>query len=128
MKTKNLWLSWLHLFGFCCVLGFIPEPPTFLKVLLIIAGIAFFIPGVLLLRKGDPVNIRRVRLLSILSLVLTLITLILNFTSVMMKPVWGDIFYILMGIVSTPMLCCQYWLIGLFGWAYLMSASFFPKK
>ena len=128
MKTKTLWLSWLYLFGFCCVLGFIPEPPTFLKVLLVIAGIAFFIPGALLLSKGGPTNIRRVRLLSILSLVLTLITIILNFVSVMMKPIWGDIFYILMGILSTPMLCSQYWLISLFGWAFLMSASFFPKK
>lgn len=128
MKTKTLWLIWMYLFGFCCVLGFIPEPPTFVKALLVIAGIAFFIPGALLLRQGDRTCIRRIRLLSIVSLVLTLISIILNFTSVLMKPIWGDVFYIIMGIVSTPMLCCQYWLIGLFGWACLMSASFFAKK
>ena len=128
MKTKTLWMIWIYLFAFCCILGFIPAPPTFVKVLLVLLGIGFFIPGGLLLYQGDRSCIRKVRLLSILSLVLTLIAIILNFTSVLMKPIWGDVFYIIMGIVSTPMLCCQYWLISLFGWAFLMSASLFAKK
>ena len=63
MKTKTLWLIWMYLFGFCCVLGFIPEPPTFIKALLVILGIGFFIPGALLLYQGDRSCIRKVRLL-----------------------------------------------------------------
>ena len=128
MKTKTLWVIWIYLLAFCCILGFIPAPPAFLKVLLVILSVCSFIPGALLLYKGDRTCIRRIRLLSILSLVLTMITIILNFTSVLMAPIWGNIFYILMGIVSTPMLCAQYWLISLFGWAFLMSASIFFKK
>ena len=128
MKTKTLWIIWIYLFALCCVLGFIPAPPTFLKVLLVIASIGFFIPGGLLLYKGDRTCVRKVRLLSMVSLVLTLITIILNFVSVLMAPIWGNIFYILMGIVSTPMLCSQYWLISLFGWSILMSSSIFTKK
>lgn len=128
MKTKTLWLIWIYLFAFSCVLGFIPAPPTFVKVLLVIVSICFFIPGGLLLYQGDRSCIRKVRLLSIASLALTLITIILNFTSVLMTPIWGNIFYILMGIVSTPMLCAQYWLISLFGWSLLMSASILAKK
>jgi hypothetical protein len=125
MKTKTLWLIWLYLFAFCCIMGFIPDPPEFLKALLVTVGVAFFIPGALLLIKGDKKCRIRVLVISILSLVLTLVAVILNFTSVLMQPVWGTVFYIIMGIVSTPMLCCQIWIIGLFGWACLLSASIF---
>lgn len=128
MKTKKLWLIWLYLFCFCCILGFIPEPPEFLKALLVMLGVGFFVPGALLLRHGDKKNIRWVRLISIVSLVLTLTCIILNFTSILMKPVWGVVLYILMGIVSAPMYCCQFWIISLFGWAVLMSGSIFSKK
>jgi hypothetical protein len=128
METKNLWLIWLYMFGFCCVLGFIPQPPEFVKALLVMLGVGFFIPGALLLKTGTKKSVRTVRLISILSLVLTLVCVILNFTSVLMAPVWGTVLYIIMGIVSTPMLCCQIWVIGLFGWASLLAASFFVKK
>lgn len=128
MKTKTLWLIWLYLFAFCCVLGFIPDPPEFVKALLVTVGVCFFIPGALLLKRGERKSVRWVRLISILSLVLTLVTVILNFTSVLMEPVWGTVFYILMGIVSTPMLCCQVWIISLFGWACLLAGSLFIKK
>ena len=128
MKTKTLWLIWLYLFGFCCALGFIPEPPEFVTALLVIVGVCFFIPGGLLLKQGDPKSVFWVRLISILSLVLTLITVILNFVSVLMAPVWGTVFYIIMGILSTPMFCCQIWIISLFGWACLLAASLFRKK
>lgn len=128
MKTKTLWLTWLYLFAFCAVMGFIPNPPEYMKALLVVVGICFFIPGALLLKRREPKTVRIVRLLSICSLVLTLITIILNFASALMKPIWGTVFYIIMGILSTPMLCCQFWIIGLFGWSCLLSASLFIKK
>ena len=128
MKTKTLWLIWLYLFALCCVLGFIPDPPEFVKALLFSLGVCFFIPGALLLKQGDAKTLRRVRLLSIFSLVLTLISVILNFASVLMKPIWGTVLYILMGILSTPMLCCQIWVVGLFGWACLLAGTLFIKK
>ena len=128
MKTKTLWLIWLYLFALCCVLGFIPSPPEFVKALLFLVGISFFVPGALLLKKGDVKTLRRIRLLSIFALALTLISVILNFASVLMEPVWGTVFYILMGILSTPMLCCQIWAVGLFGWACLLAVSLFMKK
>ena len=123
MKMKKLWLIWLYLFCFCCVLGFIPEPPE-----LAMLGACFFIPGALLLIKGGKKNVIRIRLISILSLVLTLAAIILNFSTVLMDSVWGTVCQILLGIVSTPMLCCQAWVISLFGWACLMAGSFFIKK
>ena len=125
MKTKTLWLIWLYLFALCCVLGFIPDPPEFVKALLVTVGVGFFVPGVLLLIRGGKKSKIWVLVISILSLVLTLITVILNFSSVLMAPVWGGIFHILLGVFSTPMFCCQVWIIGLFGWACLLSASIF---
>lgn len=128
MKNKTLWLIWLYLFALCCVLGFIPDPPEFVKALLFVMGVCFFIPGALLLKKGNEKTVRHIRLISILSLVLTLVSVILNFASVLMEPVWGTALYILMGILSTPMLCCQIWAVGLFGWACLLAGSLFIKK
>lgn len=128
MKRKTLWLTWLYLFALCAVLGFIPNPPTLLAVLLAVVGMCFFIPGALLLKTKDPKTIKTIFWLSIGSLSLTLITVLLNFTSALMKPIWGTVFYIIMGIVSTPMLCTQMWIISLFGWALLMSVSIFAKK
>lgn len=128
MKMKNLWLTWLYLFCFCCILGFIPEPPEFVKALLVMLGTCFFIPGALLLIKGGKKTVRSIRLISILSLVLTLVSIILNFSTVLMDSIWGTVCQILLGIVSTPMLCCQVWVISLFGWACLMAGSFFIKK
>ena len=92
------------------------------------AGVCFFIPGALLLKSKEQKSVRLVRLLSICSLVLTLVTVILNFASVLMEPVWGTVLYIIMGVLSTPMLCCQVWAIGLFGWACLLAGSLFVKK
>jgi len=128
MKTKTLWLIWLYLFALCCVLGFINEPPEFLKALLAMVGIGFFVPPVLLFIKKEKKTIRIIRLLSICSLVLTVFAFILNAVSINMASVWGNVFDVIYRIVSTPMYCCQSKIIGLFGWACLMSASFFVKE
>ena len=128
MKRKTLWLTWLYLFAFCCILGFIPDPPEAVKALLVVLGVGFFVPGALLLKTKDQKTVGIIRLISIISLVLTLINIILNFASALMSHVWGKVFYVVLGILSTPMFCCQFWIISLFGWALLMSASFFIKK
>ena len=123
MKTKNLWLVWLYLFGFSCVLGFIPNPDGLVKALLLLLGVGFFVPGALLLKQGSRKTVGWILLISAASLVLTTVSVILNFASALMKPIWGTVLYILMGIVSTPMLCSQIWVISLFGWACLLVVS-----
>ena len=128
MKTKTLWLVWLYLFLFCCIIGFIPNPTGLVKALMILTGIGFFVPGALLLVRKEEKTTRWIRLISILSLVLTTVSIILNFASALMPALWGTVFYILMGILSTPMFCGQIWIISLFGWASLLAASIFMKK
>lgn len=132
IKTKTLWLSWLYLFALCCVLGFIPSPNGFVQVLLGFVGVCFFIPGALLLIKGDQKSVFWVRLISILSLVLTTVSIIANMASSMIEGAlgvtWGNVLQIILMILSTPMFCCQIWILSLLGWASLMSASILLKK
>ncbi len=124
MKNK-IWLWWLYLALFCCILGFIPEPDGLVKALTVLAGVSFFIPGAILLVQGNRKNCRRIFFISLASLVLTTLSIILNFASILMPRFWGTVLYIVMGILSTPMLCCRIWVISLFGWACFLVISGF---
>ena len=52
MNSKTLFTLWGGLFALCAGLGFIPNPTGALKILLILAAIAFFVPPLILIRKG----------------------------------------------------------------------------
>lgn len=124
MKIKSLWLSWLYMFILCAVLGFIPGPTGFFKVLFVLITIGFFVPGFMLLVKADHRDdlktIRVVRNIAMAELVLAVVLIVLNFLSVLMSPVWGTIFYVMLVILGSPLVCGQYWALTLFGWACLM--------
>lgn len=123
MKLKTLWLSWLYLFVLCAVLGFLPQPDGFVKFLLITAAVGFFVPGGLLLKHGEKKTQRQVLTVAAVSLGVTTVLICLNFLSVTMSPVWGNVLHVLLGILGCPMLCGQYWVISLFGWALLLTLS-----
>ena len=124
MKKSYLFVLWGGLFVLCAALGFIPNPGTALKILLTLLSVAFFIPGALLLRYAalnkDRNTAMLVRNLAIASLALTLVLLIGNFFSVLGSARLGSILYTLLIIVSSPMICSQYWVLSLFLWACLM--------
>ena len=124
MKKSHLFALWGGLFVLCAALGFIPNPGTALKILLTLLSVAFFIPGALLLRYAalnkDRNTAMLVRNLAIASLALTLVLLIGNFFSVLGSARLGSILYTLLIIVSSPMICSQYWVLSLFLWACLM--------
>lgn len=123
MKTKNLWLSWLYCFILCAVLGFIPEPTGFFKFLFVVAAIGFFVPGFLLLKYGQRKDCRLVLTAAAVSLTVTPTLIILNFASALMPRIWGNVFYVLLVIFSSPMICAQYWALSLFGWACLLFSA-----
>ena len=124
MKTKTLWLSWLYMFILCAVLGFIPEPTGFFQFLFVLIAIGFFVPGFVLLVKADHRDqvktIRIVRDLSIGALALAMVLIILNFLSALMSEIWGIVFYYMLVVLASPLVCGQYWVLTLFGWACLM--------
>ena len=112
MNQKKLLALWAAMFILCAGLGFIQLPVGGLKAFLIVAAVAFFIPPALLIRN-----------LSLISLVATTVVLLLNFLSVKWPEFIGDGLYALLVVISTPMICGQYWLLSLFLWACLLMVS-----
>lgn len=132
MKQKLLYAAWGCLYILCVALGFVKNPAGFGKVLLVLTGIIFFLPGAWLLRdglmSGHRKTVKTVRVIAICSLTLTLLLLVLNFMSLRWNSVVGDRLFELLSLVSAPMLCCQYWVLSLFLWACLLVASFKRSK
>ena len=50
----------------------------------------------------------------------TMVTLVVNFLSYEASAAAGTVLYWLLILVSTPMICSQVWVVGLFGWALLL--------
>ena len=120
MRNKTLYAAWAVLFALCAGLGFIPEPQGFGKAVLVILSLACFVPPFLLLRQGSRNTRVLVRNLSSLSLGLTLALLVLNFLSVRLPVAVGDMLYGMLVMVSSPMVCSQFWALSMFLWACLL--------
>lgn len=131
-KTKKCWIAWGILYLICTLWGFIPSPSGVLYGILVLTSLCFFIPGGILLydsiQKGDRNNLKRIRLLSLLSLCLTTVIIVLNFMSASSSDAVGTVLYWLLIIVSAPMICSQVWILSLFGWAMLLMGSVFYLK
>lgn len=127
MNQKILSALWGGLFIVCAGLGFIPEPEGSLQILLTVLSLLFFLPPALLLyhavRKQDKASIQLIRNLAGLSLGLTVVLLILNFLTVFTSEILGQILHYVLTIVSCPMICSGHWVMSLFLWACLLSAS-----
>ena len=133
-KTKLLWCLWAAAYGICTICGFIPVKEDALAGLFILLSLGFFVPPALLIFQGvqnkQPNILRLIRTLSIICLSLTLVTIILNFVSIQASEAWGLVLYWMLILVSTPMICAQHWVIGLFGWAMLLMTclNYLKKK
>ena len=132
MKEKVLYALWGGLYILCVGLGTVQDASGFGKLLLVLTGLIFFLPGAALLYHGAKTNnlkiLLRVRIVAIVSLSLTLILLVANFLSLAAPRETGKVLYDLLVLGSAPMLCCQYWALSLFLWACLLFASIVLKK
>ena len=130
MKSNFLYPAWAILYIVCVLLGAIPDRSTAGHVLLTGFSLAFFIPPAILLVNAlhdrDSKTLKRLRLISILSLVLTMLALVGNILSVLSGQLVGDIAYVVLLLVSAPMLCCKYWVLPMLLWAILLFSTF-PK-
>ena len=131
-KTKELILygAWLCLYILCVGLGTVENIEGVGKVFFVLTSLIFYLPGSCLLVMGKQENnkktVLRVRIIAICSLVLTVVVFCINVMAAaagMVSPVFHD----LLNVVSAPMFCSQYWVLSLFGWACLLSASFVKK-
>ena len=132
-KTKEwiLYALWLCLYILCVGLGTVEDVAGIGKVFFVLTALIFFIPGVLLLLLGmkekNKKMILRVRIVSICSLVLTVAVFCANVMAVGASGQAGAVLNDLLNIVSAPMFCSQYWILSLFCWGCLLSASFAKK-
>ena len=125
MKNKNWYVLWGVLYIICVAMGFVPEVDGLLKAVLILLAVLFFVPPVVLLRQGiqkkDRKQICRIRNLSALSLVLTLVLMVLNLLcAVDGSEALGNTLYGLLVLVSSPMYCMRNGFVSLFAWACLL--------
>ena len=123
--TKSTYFAlWGVLFILCAGLGFVPVGSGVLRVFMILLSICFFIPpGILLYlsnQDGDRQTALLIRNLSAASLGLTVVILTANFLSLMAPEAVGNVLYAVLVIVSSPMVCGQYWVLSLFLWACLL--------
>ena len=123
-KSKLLWILWAAAYVICTVCGFLPVTQDAVSGLFILLSLGFFVPPALLIFEAVQNKNRKIlrvlRNLSIISLSVTLVTVLLNFASIQASEAWGTVLYWLLVLVSTPMVCSQVWVIGLFGWAMLL--------
>ena len=123
MNKKVLFALWGGLFVLCAGLGFLPEETGWKTAL----SALFFLPPALLLyradREGDKNTALLVRILSALSLGITLVTLVLNFVLAVYSEPLGNVLHYILVVVSAPMICSGYWVLSLFFWACLLMAA-----
>ena len=122
---------WLCLYILCVGLGTVEEVAGIGKVLFILTGLIFFLPGAYLLHLGKREKNKkitlRVRIVAICSLSLTAIVFCANVIAVSADASVGRILYDMLNLVSAPMFCVRYWIISIFLWACLFSASLTKK-
>ena len=128
MNKKMLFALWGIVFILTAGLGFIPEPQGVLKGLMTALSVLFFLPPALLLYRADPETALLVRNLSALSLVVTLVTLILNFVLAVSSEFLGNVLHYILVVVSAPMIASGYWVLSLFLWACLLMGSLRKTK
>lgn len=132
MKEKITWWLWAVLYVACVWLGVLGRPEGTGAVFYTLSSLLFFVPGGLLLywglREEKPRQVLWVRILAAASLLLTLIFLVLNFASVLLSEIAGNVLYTFLVVVSAPMVCSGYWALSLFLWACLLIVSFIKKK
>ena len=134
MKLNKYILAavWGGMYILCAVLGFLPPQEGANRVLLVIFGVLFFVPPGLLVyvcwKEKNKKWLRSVRMIALVVLITTVSLMLVNLMSITLLLVMpenaalvvGDILYYLLNLGSVPMMCGQYWGLGMTGWAVLL--------
>lgn len=132
MKRSTLWLLWGVFYIICAGLGFIPQPEGIVRAMLFLLSLLFFVPPGVLLHEArqhsDRALLRRMRILALASLILTQLMLIASILTAPYSERLGTAMHILLGLVSAPMFCSNYFVVPLFLWAVVLIMSFQKKK
>ncbi len=130
-RNQKLALIWGGMYILCVVLGFVQTQNGLLQALFALLSIGFFIPGGILLyeavERKNRALVKRIRILCLTSLLLTVLVLIGNVLTLPAAEAVGNRMHALLVVVSAPMMCSQFWAISLFLWACLLMGTFFKE-
>lgn len=131
MKRKILYGAWAFFYILCAALGHIADAEGAQSVAMTVLSLVCFVPGFLLLADALKYRCRkeilRLRLISGLSLGLTMAALIANIASTAGSEALGNVLYVILIWVSSPMICSGYWALSLFLWAFIFCGTFLKK-
>lgn len=132
MKKRILSITWLWLYLLCAALGHSVNPSPARQTVMTCLSVAFFIPGFWLLadswRRRDKKDLNRLFIICLTSLGLTFALLLANLLSVTGSEALGNVLYVLLIWLSSPMVCSGYWFLSLFLWAVLLFSAITCKK
>lgn len=127
MKQRILFVLWAILYGVCAGLGFVAHPTDAQSVAMTVLSLLFFVPGALLLADAVVKKSRKlllaVRIISIVSLSLTILVFIANLASAAASDAVGNALYYALLLVSAPMVSMGFELFSLFLWACLLFST-----
>ena len=133
MKNWILYGIWGCLYIFCAALGYAATDPTALQSgALLVFALLFFVPPALLLvdayRQKDTKTLLTLRIISGISLALTLVFLVANVASALGGEALGKALYEILILVSVPMVCGQHWFLSIFLCACVFFATLGRKR
>jgi len=127
MTNTYLSILWAFFYLLCGALGFVTGAEGFFYGLLIFFSLLFFVPPSVLLyraaKTGDVRWLKRIRNLSLAWLGTTLVLIVLNIATVGMSAAAGTFFYGVLILLTSPMVCSQFWVLPMFLWACLLIVS-----
>jgi len=128
LKERILYLIWLCLYIICVGMGTIIQRDTLMHIILMVLGLLFFVPAIILLydglTAGNKKMLLRIRIVSICSLVLTLSMIVLNIVAVKAGEDVGLVLNDLLILFSAPMFCTYWRGLSIFLWACVFISSF----
>lgn len=132
MKKAVLYCIWAVLYIVCFALGCVSDPSQGQAMAMTVLSLVFFLPGAVLLwkaiREQDKKLLVQLRLISGLSLSLTVIMLIANFMSVNASEAAGTVLHYMLNFVSVPMVCSGHFVLSLFLWACILICTLPRRK
>ena len=132
MKTRILYGIWLWLYLLCAALGHMKEPTQLQQAGMTALSVIFFVPGFWLLadawKRKNKTACKVLFYISLGSLALTLCLLLANLLSISGSETLGNVMYVALIWLSSPMICSGYWFLSLFLWATLLFSAITCKK
>lgn len=129
MKKTTLLFAWGGMFLLCTLLSLIPTPSAGLKTVMVILGVLFFVPPLLLRLQNQPKTTRLLFYISLSSLILTFLTLLVSILSAIgSSETVGNILHYVLLVVSAPGTAIGSPAFSMFLWACLLFSCLKGRK